>query len=194
MADRIRDTAGRLVAELDHPETGSPLAAMTAARELAAATNAALQEAVDRARAASHSWREIGDVLDTTRQAAFQRFGRPIDPRTGQPMVWDIPQTTTARAIALFVDIVEARWDAVTRDFSDHMRKEVPTERIAAVYAQVVGLVGAFERMGEPIAFQAGDVSTVEIPLHFEAGDMNGRVGFNSDHKIVGLTIRPPGP
>ena len=46
--------------------------------ELSAATGEALQQAVDRARADGHSWREIGDVLGTTRQAAFQRFGHPV--------------------------------------------------------------------------------------------------------------------
>jgi hypothetical protein len=73
---RVSDAARRL-AEESGPGSGSPLAAVAAARELAAAANSALQAAVDRARGAGHSWREIGDVLDTTRQAAFQRFGRP---------------------------------------------------------------------------------------------------------------------
>src|ERR1700722_15513068 len=56
---------------------------MAAAREQAVAANDALQAAVDRAREAGHSWREIGEVLGATRQAAFQRFGHPVDPRTG---------------------------------------------------------------------------------------------------------------
>jgi hypothetical protein len=58
---------------------------MLAARERAVAANEALQDAVDRARDAGRSWREIGDVLGTTRQAAVQRFGHPADPRTGTP-------------------------------------------------------------------------------------------------------------
>jgi hypothetical protein len=83
MASRVRDAAGRLADELAGARigVGSPLAAMAAARELSAATGEALQAAVDRARAAGHSWREIGDVLGTTRQAAFQRFGHPVDRR-----------------------------------------------------------------------------------------------------------------
>jgi hypothetical protein len=83
VAIRIRDTAGRLVGELTRSGANSPLGAMAAARELSAATDAALQESVDQARSAGRSWREIGDVLGTTRQAAFQRFGRPVDPRPG---------------------------------------------------------------------------------------------------------------
>jgi len=77
--------AARRLAEEFGPGSGSPVAAVAAARELAVAASSALQAAVDQARGAGHSWRKIGDVLDTTRQAAFQRFGRPVDPRTGSP-------------------------------------------------------------------------------------------------------------
>jgi hypothetical protein len=194
VASRISETAGRVVAELAYPGTGSPLAAMAAARELAGATNAALQEAVDRARAAGHSWREIGDVLDTTRQAAFQRFGRPVDPRTGRPMPRTVPAGRTDRAVAVFTDIVEGRWQEACRGFSETMREHVDAERIAAVYAQVVGAVGSYERMGEPVAFQLDDITSVEIPLHFEAGDRRGQVSFDRDGQVVGLFIRPPVP
>jgi Protein of unknown function (DUF3887) len=194
VASRIQDTAGRVIAELARPGAGSPLAAMAAARELAAATNAALQEAADRARAAGHSWREIGDVLDTTRQAAFQRFGRPVDPRTGRPMTRALPPGRTDQAVALFTDIVEGRWEAACRDFTETMREHVDAERIAAVYAQVVGAIGSYERMGEPAAFQLDAITSVEIPLHFEAGERQGQVSFDHDGKVVGLFIRPPVP
>jgi len=182
------------VAELEHAGTGSPLAAMAAAKKLAAATNAALQEAVDRARTAGHSWREIGDVLETTRQAAFQRFGRPVDPRTGTPMSRVVPPGTTEHAIDVFADISQGRWEAATRDFSDRMRQEVTADRIATVYARVVSMVGTFERMGEPAAVQLDDLTTVEIPLHFEAGDMTGQISFDSEGKVAGLFIKAAQP
>src|ERR1700734_4010449 len=51
VASTVRATAGRLADELDRPGAGSPLAAMSAAQELLAATDTALQAAVDRARA-----------------------------------------------------------------------------------------------------------------------------------------------
>ena len=52
VVSRVRDTAARLADELARAGAGSPLAAMAAARELSAVTGEALQEAVDRARAA----------------------------------------------------------------------------------------------------------------------------------------------
>ena len=160
--------------------------------ELSAATNAALQEAVDRARTAGRSWREIGDVLDTTRQAAFQRFGRPVDPRTGKPMLRAVPRGTADRAIDLFANIIGGRWEAATRDFTPQMREHVDAGRIADAYAQTVSMVGGFERMGEALAYPVSMGASVDIPLHFEAGERTGQVTFDRNGKVIGLFIRPP--
>ncbi|MGH3624269.1 MAG: hypothetical protein ACRDQ5_21195, partial [Sciscionella sp.] len=62
------------------------MAAVIAARDLARTVEEAMRAAVEDAREAGHTWQEIGNVLGTSRQAAFQRFGRPVDPRTGVPM------------------------------------------------------------------------------------------------------------
>jgi hypothetical protein len=194
VAVRVGDAARRLAAALTGPGAGSPLAAVAAASELSAATNAALQEAVDRARAAGHSWREIGDVLDTTRQAAFQRFGRPVDPRTGKPMLRAVPRGTVDRAIGLFADIVEGRWEAATKDFTPTMLEHVDAGRIADAYAQTVSMVGGYERMGEPLAYPVSMGASVDIPLYFEAGERTGQVTFDRRGKVIGLFIRPPQP
>jgi len=194
VAVRVNDAARRLGAALTGPGTGSGLGAVAAASELSAATNAALQEAVDRARAAGHSWREIGDVLDTTRQAAFQRFGRPVDPRTGKPMLRAVPRGTADQAVELFANIVEGRWEAATRDFTPRMLEHVDAARIADAYAQTVGMVGDFERMGEPLAYPVGVGTSVDISLYFEAGERTGQVTFDRDGKVIGLFIRPPQP
>ena len=190
VAVRVGNAARRLAAELTG--TGSPLAAVAAASDLSAATNAALQEAVDRARAAGHSWREIGDVLDTTRQAAFRRFGRPVDPRTGKPMVRAVPRGTADRAIDLFANIMAGRWEAATRDFTPQMLEHVDAGRIADAYAQTVSMVGGFERMGEPLAYPVSMGAAVDIPLYFEAGERTGQVTFDRNGNVIGLFIRPP--
>jgi len=115
---------------------------MAAARELSAATNAALQAAVDRARAAGHSWKRIGDVLGTTRQAAFQRFGRPIDPRTGEPVARAVPAGLTERAVAIFVARAEGRWEDVLTEFDEKMRDKLDADRLAAGWAHTIAMVG----------------------------------------------------
>lgn len=190
-ADRIMSVAGQLAAELTQTGAGSPLAAMISARELATAANAALQTAVDRARAAGHSWKEIGDVLETTRQAAFQRFGRPVDPRTGEPMTGAVLPGAAERAIAVFADIAAGNWEAARADFGPKMLEAVSASRLADGWAQVASLIGRYEGMGEPFAHPLGEHTQVDIPLRFEAGEATGQVTFDADGTVAGLFIRP---
>ena len=191
VASKIRDAALRLIGALTGPDTGSPLDVVAAARELSAAAAGAMQAAVDRARAAGHSWREIGDVLDTTRQAAFQRFGRPVDPRTGTPMIRDVLPGAEDRAVEILGCIVEGRWEDARRDFGEKMLEAVDADRISGAWALTIGQVGRYERMGEPVAFQAGDATVVNIPLSFEAGDRTGQVTLDRAGKVIGLFLLP---
>jgi hypothetical protein len=186
----LLSAAAQLATELDRPGAGS-LGAVGAARELAGAANAALQVAVDQARANGHSWQEIGDALNTTRQAAFQRFGRPVDPRTGTPMTRTALPGAAERAAAIFADMAEGRWEEARRDFGERMREGLDADRLASGWVHTVSLIGAFERMGEPSARAAGEHTIVDIPLYFEAGEANGRVTLDGDAEVVGLFIRP---
>jgi uncharacterized protein DUF3887 len=172
-------------------DSASPLTAIGAARQLVASAETALQEAVDRARAAGHSWREIGAVLDTTRQAAFQRFGRPVDPRTGTPMTRAVLPGATDNAIMIFSHMAAGRWEEARRDFGAVMRSRLDADRLAAGWAQTIAMIGSFERMGEPVAYPAGDGTVADVPLYFEAGERTGRVSFSPDGEVVGLFIRP---
>jgi hypothetical protein len=157
---------------------------MAAAREQAAAATEALQAAVDHARDAGHSWREIGEVLGTTRQAAFQRFGHPIDPRTGTPMSHDVPADAADRAVGLISSLAEGRWDEVVGALDEQMRERIDARR----------MVGRFERIGEPFAHRAGDDTMVDVPLQFEAGEGVGSIRFDADGRVAGLTLRPASP
>lgn len=53
---------------------------------LAAQADTVIASAVATARDNGFTWQDIGTLLGTTRQAAFQRFGRPLDPRSGALM------------------------------------------------------------------------------------------------------------
>ena len=55
---------------------GVPWRRIIAARRSITQAEDELRAAVEEARAAGYSWAAIGAALDTTRQAAFQRFGR----------------------------------------------------------------------------------------------------------------------
>lgn len=190
VAVSVRGAADRLVAAFDQPAAGT-LDGVVAARDLSAAAAAALQEAVDRARTAGRSWKEIGDVLETTRQAAFQRFGRPIDPRTGAPMTRDERPAAAGTATAIFAAFAAGRWEEAMKDLSDRMLEALDADRLAAGWAHTVAMIGNFERMDEPLVFPRDENTVVDIPLHFEAGDRIGRVSLDGDGKVIGLFIRP---
>jgi hypothetical protein len=182
--DRLADAVARV-------GSGSPLDALGAAQDLATAAGEAMQQAVDQARAAGHSWREIGDVLGTTRQAAFQRFGHPVDPRTGAPMSTEIAAGAADRALAVLASMTEGRWGEARRDFNAQMSQRLDAKRLADGWARMAALVGAYEGMGEPFAHRVADHTVVEIPLRFEAGEATGRVVFDEDGKVAGLWLRP---
>src|SRR5262245_62165980 len=145
---------------------------------------------VRQARDAGHTWQEIGDLLGVTRQAAFQRFGKPIDPRTGEPMDKTVRMTDAAeRAREIVTDVLEGRMDKARRSFNAEVLEKFTDEGRATALASIVGLVGAFEGFGdaEPFVRRIGDHTYVDIPLRYEAGDMKARVAFDTDEKVAGL-------
>ncbi|MEV6646356.1 DUF3887 domain-containing protein [Amycolatopsis sp. NPDC051371] len=153
---------------------------------------ATLRDAVDAARAAGHTWQEIGDLLGTSRQAAFQRFGRPVDPATGVSMTELKPPDAIHRAEGLVAELVGCQWHEVRRDFDDRMQAAVGEDELRLAWAQVAGSVGRYEGMGQPYARSTGDYTIVHMPLAFEAGERTVQVTYRDDGQVAGLWIRPP--
>jgi hypothetical protein len=184
---RVLDAAELAVDGVPADPALIPLATVTAVRSLARVVEEGLREAVQNARDAGHTWAEIGELLGTTRQAAFQRFGRPLDPRTGAPMSDAILPDAAGRAATLLADVAEQRWAQATVGFNQRMAQALDIRRLAAAWAQVVGTAGEYQGMGEPVAHQAGDYTVVDVPLRFEAAEMNGRVSYDRAGQVAGL-------
>jgi hypothetical protein len=189
VALRVADMARRLVGEFTRGT--SPGDAVAAARDLSAAAEAALQAAVDRARTAGQSWRDIGDVLGTSRQAAFQRFGHPIDPRTGEPMARAVPPGTLQRITEFLARFTAGRWEEVLADFDGVMRERHDARRLATGWARHIGMFGNYQAMGDVNPVPAGDGTVVDVRLEFEAGEAMLFVRFDRDGKVAGLGIHP---
>ena len=167
----------------------SPGDGVAAARDLSAAAEAALRAAVDRARAAGPSWRDIGDVLGTSRQAAFQRFGHPVDPRTGEPMNRTVPPGAIERATGFLTRFTAGRWEEVLRDFSEFMRARHGVDRLARGWADLTGMFGSYQGFGEVSPVPAGGGTVVDVRLEFEAGAAMLFVRFDRDGKVAGLRL-----
>ena len=180
------------------------LLALAAARQAATRAQEGLHAAVAAARAAGHTWAEVGATLGTTRQAAFKRFGTPLDPRDGRPMT---PSPTDGLDLA--TEEVFTRLDA--GDY-DHLRA-LMTDDTAAVltralvldtWAGVVRETGRLEGchatrlelpdgssvgVGEPVL--GGVVGATR--LRCEAGEWLGRVAWDEERRVVGLLVVAPG-
>ncbi|MET0495727.1 MAG: DUF3887 domain-containing protein [Actinoplanes sp.] len=164
------------------PAVGGILGEVQAAHHQVLEAQESLRATVDRARAGGHTWQEIGEVLGTTRQAAFQRFGKPADPLLSE---------AGEKALDLLTHLAATRFDRVRETFDDTMRRELGVEDLAMVWAIVVGSVGTFVRFGEPVAHTAGAFTVVNVLMHFEAGEHTAQVSFRPEGTVAGLFIRP---
>ena len=192
------ERAAQLLADaLRHPPgVPSGLSAVQLAVALRQVADQALAICVQQARAAGHTWQELGDVLQTTRQAAFQRFGRPVttmsDPRTGLPMTEETLPGAAELALGVFGALFAGHDEQIAADFDETMRAQLPLPKIGDVRRQLRDLVGAYEGAGEPFVRRIGHHTVVDVPLEFEAGPMKGRVAYDQDGRIAGLFVLNP--
>ncbi|QYF74410.1 DUF3887 domain-containing protein [Cryobacterium sp. PAMC25264] len=146
---------------------------------------------VQQSRERGATWQAIGDALGVSRQAAFQRYGKPIDPRTGELMNTTPLNDAAELARSVVQDLAAGRWKLVTERFDPAMRDGLSEDALAAAWSQIVGLSGGFEGQGEPVVSRASDVTVTNTPLSMEAGDYTARIAFRDDRTIAGLHILP---
>ncbi|MFI5698769.1 DUF3887 domain-containing protein [Streptomyces xanthochromogenes] len=193
---RLAEQAGALAGAVGSPlEPPAYLNLVRRARDVDGLAGQVLKLTVQQSRDAGHTWQEIGELLGVTRQAAFQRFGKPIDPRTGAPMDKTVRMENAAeRARQIAEAVLGDRMDEARPYFNAQVLEAFTDEVRGSGMATVAGLVGAFEGFAEdaPFVRRVGDHTVVDIPLHYEAGDMKARVAFDTEEKVAGLFILAP--
>lgn len=170
-----------------------PLAVIAFVQGAESEIDAGLRAAVQCAKEAGHTWAEIGQVLGSSRQAAFQRFSRPTDPRTGLPMADSVLPEAADRSMVLVANLAAGRWADACRDFGETVARKLDADGLAAVWARLAGLIGRLEQTGRPVVYQAGDLTVADIPLSFEAGERTARIAFDREGKVAGLHFLSPG-
>lgn len=170
--------------------SGDALATVRAARDLRRAADDALAAAVTGARGRGATWAEIGTVLGTSRQAAFQRFSPPrAAGADAAPVAAPRPGAADA-AIDVLAAFFAGDLTRVGRDFTAAMA-ELDHGRLSAVRDQVTATVGSLQALGEPFVRRTGALTVVDVPVRCEAGDLTGRLAFTDDGGITGLFLLP---
>ncbi|MCV7230406.1 DUF3887 domain-containing protein [Mycolicibacterium komossense] len=169
-----------------------PIEVVRAARQIREGAETLMGAAVQQAREAGRTWQEIGEVLGVSRQAAFQRYGKPIDPQTGEALNTSPLPEAVELARAVIDDHAHGRWADITERFDDTMRARLTEEGLAEAWVYLAGLAGAYESHGDTDVVRTGDFTVTNTPLAFEAGDFIARVVFRDDRTIAGLFILSP--
>lgn len=184
------------------PEAG-PLGAVRIAAGAVVLAERDLADSVRRAHAAGCSWADIGAVLGTSRQAAFKRFGRPRDPRTGGPMspvdASDVLEITEH----VFALLDAGRYDELRALMPDDVGRLLTREVLLDAWARAVADTGNLVRCeGTTLQLPGGEeapggavLGTVVgvTRLVCEAGEWEGRAALGQDRRLLGVLVVPVG-
>ncbi|ANE78508.1 DUF3887 domain-containing protein [Mycobacterium adipatum] len=192
VAQQLHRKLGGILAAPVLRSEDEPLESVRAARDIQSGAEALMAAAVRQAREGGRTWQEIGDVLGVSRQAAFQKYGKVIDPRTGEIMNTTPLPEAIELARAVIDDHAHGRWADIAARFDDTMRAGLTEEGLAEAWAYLAGMAGAYESHGDTEAVRAGDFTITNTPLRFEAGDFVARITFRDDRSIAGLYILNP--
>src|SRR6185437_16119181 len=142
-ASALAEAAGAGAAAGSPLPPAACLGLLRSARDADALAGQALRLCAQQARDAGSTWQDIGDLLGVTRQAAFQRFGKPVDPRTGEPMDKTVHMADAAqRARQVVTDVLEGRMDQARQSFNAQVLAAFTDEARGSALATVAGLVG----------------------------------------------------
>lgn len=193
----MQSVLGEKVGEEPLDEVGSAALALEVAR-------IQLRTAVDHAREAGVSWARIGEHLGVSRQAAYKRFGRPVDPRSGVLMNPGVVGDLVERTEAAFWSLSAGEVDELRRQMSTQAREVLTSQNLLDTWSRAVAEAGALERAEHSVAaltdrtvLDPNDavVGTVVVAttLECEAGEWHGRIAWDADGAIAGLLVVAPG-
>ena len=167
----------------------SPLAALRATRTLSLVIEDTMRALVTQARNEGATWQDVGDVLGTTRQAAFQRFGSYRSQKEGA--MEQLVEGAEVKAVEALTKYTSQDW-SLRAEFDSNMSERLSEELLASGWSQVSAQLGGFKSFGDPEARSMQGLTVVDVPMSFERGEMKGRIALNADGEIAGLFILNP--
>ncbi len=173
---------------------GQAMRAIAATRSLDLIVDDTLRALVSRARAAGHTWAEIGDVLHVTRQAAFQRFGGGAPAGSEADAPTSPLRGAAKRARSVLDAFLDGRWDDVRATFDDRMSQAVSVELLTDVRERVQRDGGEVREVQTPVTSMRAGLTVVDIPVRLERSSGTAQVIFDAGGRVAGFFVRPAGP
>ena len=187
-------TNAQLVADVlradEHDAPGQVMRAIAATRSLDMIVEDTLRTLVEQARAAGHTWAEIGELLHVSRQAAFQRFGGCREPSAEEGVAVPVEGAAEAAAPVLQA-FLDGRFGDTRATFGSRMLQACSVELLADVREKVRQYGGEVQALGTPIISVRDGYTGVDIPVALERADGIGRVVLDADRQVVGFFVRP---
>jgi hypothetical protein len=184
----------QLVADVLRAEDHSPgqvMRAIAATRSLDMVVEDTLRALVDQARAAGHTWAEIGDLLRVSRQAAFQRFGAARRPTSQDGGVVAPLEGAVEHAMPVLQAFLDGRFDDTRSSFGERMLNACSVELLADVREKVRREAGEVQALGIPVVSVRDGYTAVDIPVTLDRADGIGRVVLDADRQVAGFFVRP---
>jgi hypothetical protein len=169
---------------------GQVMRAIAATRSLDTIVQDTLRALVEQARAAGHTWAEIGELLHVSRQAAFQRFGGGRKPSAEDEITRPVDGAVDA-ALPVLEAFLDGRFDDARAAFGQRMLDACSVELLADVREKVREHGGEVQALGTPVVSVRDGYTGVDIPFALERADGTGRVVLDADRQVVGFFVRP---
>jgi len=189
LSTNVEFVAGVLRA--DGNPSGQLVRAIAATRSLETIVDDTLRALVEQARAAGHTWAEIGEVLHVSRQAAFQRFGGGRRATVEGDAVAVPVEGAVEHAVPVLEAFLDSRWDDARSTFDERMLEACSVELLADVREKVRREAGEVQALGTPVVSMRDGYTVVDVPVALERADGTGRVVLNADRQVAGFFIRP---
>lgn len=174
----------------DDGSRGQVMRAIAATRSLDMIVEDTLRALVEQARAAGHTWAEIGELLHVSRQAAFQRFGGGRRPTAEDGVAVPVDGAVDA-AVPVLEAFLDGRFDDARATFGERMLDACSVELMTDVREKVREYGGEVQALGTPVVSVSDGYTGVDIPVALERADGIGRVVLDADRQVVGFFMRP---
>ena len=127
----------------------APILRVAVTAELRAITEELLHDYVENARANEVPWQQIGDVLGISRQAAFQRFRNPNDPRGNHQMRTKTNEGLIPKAEQVYHQLAADDYTAVAAEMTLITQRALSEKKVMGVWNDL----GAARSFHTPMTF-----------------------------------------